>query len=167
MDNLNNLIDFISDLQNNDFGLKEVEIDLTNDEEYNHIVDSINKLKSNDLFMAMMILFGCNNDDLDLLLKKLENHRNKLIKDKHIQELSKSNKKVIDLSEEKDDNHPFVRPSQNIDVNMGLQIHKLVQEYVDTMIKPYNPKNGGLTTDQINNAYAGLYEYSCWLYNHK
>lgn len=166
MDNLNNLIDFISDLQNNDFDLKEVEIDLTNDEEYNSIVNSINKLKSNDLFMAMLTLFGGNNDDLDLLLKKLENRRDQIIKDKHIQELSKSNKKVIDLSEEKDDNK-LVRPSQNIDVNMGLQIHKLVQEYIDTMIKPYNPKNGGLTTDQINNAYAGLYEFACWIYNHK
>lgn len=166
MDNLQNLIDFISNLQNNDFDLKEVEIDLTNDEEYNHIVDSINKLKSNGLFIMMMTLFGIDNDDLDLLLKKLENRRNKLIKDKHIQELSKSNKKVIDLSEEKDNNQ-FIRPSQNIDVNMGLQIHKLVQEYIDTMIKPYNPKNGGLTTDQINNAYAGLYEFACWIYNHK
>lgn len=166
MDNLQNLIDFISNLQNNDFDLKEVEIDLTNDEEYNHIVDSINKLKSNGLFIMMMTLFGIDNDDLDLLLKKLENHRNKLIKDKRIQELSKSNKKVIDLSEEKDDNQ-LVRPSQNIDVNIGLQIHKLVQEYIDTMIKPYNPKNGGLTTNQINNAYVGLYEFACWIYNHK
>ena len=57
------------------------------------------------------------------------------------------------------------RPSEKISTELGLQVHKLVQEYIDTMVKPYNPKVGGLTTKQINDAYAGLYEFACWILN--
>lgn len=57
----------------------------------------------------------------------------------------------------------FDRPSKHIDVNIGLQIHKLVQEYIDTMIKPY-AKNI-MNEKSINDAYAGLYEFACWIYN--
>ena len=55
------------------------------------------------------------------------------------------------------------RPSNHIPTNVGLQIHKLVQEYIDTMIKPY--AKGILDNKSINDAYAGLYEYSCWIFN--
>ena len=57
------------------------------------------------------------------------------------------------------------RPSANLPVNTGLQIHKLVQEYVDTIIKPY--AKGIMNDKQINDAYAGLYEFAAWIYNHK
>ena len=64
---------------------------------------------------------------------------------------------------EEDENPKFVRPSQNLSVQQKLQLHKIVQEYVDTMIKPYN--DGHLTNDQINDAYAGLYEFAAWVMN--
>ena len=59
--------------------------------------------------------------------------------------------------------HEINRPSKNIEVNIGLQIHKLVQEYIDTMIKPY--AKGIMNDESINDAYAGLYEFACWIYN--
>ena len=40
---------------------------------------------------------------------------------------------------------------------------ELHQKYVDTMVKPYN--NGLLTNQQINDAYAGLYEFAAWVMN--
>ena len=64
---------------------------------------------------------------------------------------------------EEDENPKFVRPSQNLSVQQKLQLHKIVQEYVDTMIKPYN--DGHLTNGQINDAYAGLYEFAAWIMN--
>lgn len=63
----------------------------------------------------------------------------------------------------KEEPKEFDRPSKHIDVNIGLQIHKLVQEYIDTMIKPY-AKNI-MSDKSINDAYAGLYEFACWIYN--
>lgn len=64
---------------------------------------------------------------------------------------------------EEDENPKFVRPSQNLSVQQKLQLHKIVQEYVDTMIKPFN--DGHLTNGQINDAYAGLYEFAAWIMN--
>lgn len=64
---------------------------------------------------------------------------------------------------EEDENPKFVRPSQKLSIQQKLQLHKIVQEYVDTMIKPFN--DGHLTNDQINDAYAGLYEFAAWVMN--
>lgn len=74
-------------------------------------------------------------------------------------------RKVVDHTEleEKDDRKTFNRPSENLNVDQKLQLHKLVQEYVDTMIKPFN--NGQLKDSQINDAYAGLFEFAAWVLN--
>lgn len=162
---------------NNEFDniLNVKKIDLTNDKEYNDIVKKIKDLKSsnNGIFKLLSSLFGIDEEVYDSLLEILDKRRNELLEEKeniqNTKEEIKTNdypttKMVIDKSEEpkKEEIH---RPSQDISVEAGLQIHKLVQEYIDTMIKPYNPKVGGLTIEQINNSYAALYEYSCWLFN--
>lgn len=54
------------------------------------------------------------------------------------------------------------RPSEKLSTEIGLQIHKLVTEYVDTMIKPYVNKE--MSKEVINDAYAGLYEFAAWIY---
>ena len=77
-------------------------------------------------------------------------------------------RKEIDHSEEpehKEDvkDQVFNRPSELLSIPQKLQLHKIVQEYVDTVIKPFN--NGVLTNDQINDAYAGLYEFGAWILN--
>ena len=149
--------------------------DLTNDKDYNNIVKKIKDLKSsnNGTFKLLSSLFGIDDEVYDNLLEILEKRRNELLEEKediqNTKEEIKTNdypttKKVMDKSEEpkKEEIH---RPSQDISVEAGLQIHKLVQEYIDTMIKPYNPKVGGLTIEQINNSYAALYEFACWVYN--
>jgi hypothetical protein len=56
-----------------------------------------------------------------------------------------------------------VRPSELLDYDHKLQLHKITQQYIDEMIKPYN--NGKLTDEQINDAYAGLYEFAAWIMN--
>ena len=69
-------------------------------------------------------------------------------------------------TDEGSDEEPIKRPSEQIDnVDAKLQIHRLVAEYSDTYIKPYisNDEKG---KKLINDAYAGLYEFACWIYMH-
>ena len=75
------------------------------------------------------------------------------------------NREVEDHTEEHDEEpkKEFKKPSELLTIQKKLQLHKIVQEYVDTMIKPFN--NGILTNEQINDAYAGLYEFAAWIMN--
>lgn len=75
----------------------------------------------------------------------------------------KMQRQEIDHSEEEREEKKFKKPSEDLTISQKLQLHKIVQEYVDTMIKPYN--NGSLTNQQINDAYAGLYEFAAWVMN--
>ncbi len=79
------------------------------------------------------------------------------------QAIKQMDRKEEDHSDEpeEDENLKFVRPSQKLSIQQKLQLHKIVQEYVDTMIKPFN--DGHLTNNQINDAYAGLYEFAAWI----
>lgn len=119
------------------------ELDLTKKEDVQKFHELVNELKDN-LFVSTLVtsLIGENNGFFDKLNE---------FADKYYQEAHKDDQPQID------------RPSNHIPTNVGLQIHKLVQEYVDTMIKPY--AKGILDNKSINDAYAGLYEYSCWIFN--
>lgn len=75
----------------------------------------------------------------------------------------KMQRQEIDHSEEEEEEKKFKKPSEDLTISQKLQLHKIVQEYVDIMIKPYN--NGLLTNQQINDAYAGLYEFAAWIMN--
>jgi len=138
-------------------------LDLSKEEDYKKIMDIIKYLKDNPSFGLLGGLFGIDNDYLSELSDYVKKEHEKLV-----HENNKNNKcpyiqkKIEDKSVVNDSP---IRPSLNIDTQVGLQIHKLVQEYVDTMIKPYNPNPGGLTTKQINDVYAGLYEFAAWIYN--
>ena len=173
---INNFLSILNDLSNIKFDDeifdnvdKLDELDLSNEDDYQTLVNTINELKSNSLFN----LFGLLTDkDYDKLLEIFKNEHDKLVKEKHQNQrncIPSVQKKVIDKSEEtklpvktQKQEEPE-RPSIKIGTQTGLQIHKIVQEYVDTMIRPYN--HGALTNEQINDAYAGLYEFACWLYN--
>ena len=98
--------------------------------------------------------------------------QNKKKEQKKLDEAQKMIKQAVKQMERKEEDHTeepedetskFIRPSQNLSVQQKLQLHKIVQEYIDTMIKPFN--NGHLTNDQINDAYAGLYEFAAWIMN--
>lgn len=185
-----NFIELLDQLVNMDDQTTVKKIDLTKKEDCEYLVNTINELKENPLFSVLGSLFGLDNENLDEILEKIESIQKELVKKEINEDLDKISEKiesiqkgsvkkekveekkpiqkiVIDKSIEEKPKKSIDRPSQKIDVNMGLQIHKLVQEYVDTMIKPYNPKIGGLTSEAINDAYAGLYEFACWIYNHK
>ena len=117
--------------------------DLTTDEGLKGYNEQLDKLQNSDL--NILKLFGIDGDDI-------------------IKKLRKVGQAIHDNKEEQKEEKPkFTRPSDFLDVNKKLQIHKIVQEYVDTMVKPFN--NDRLTQQQINDAYAGLFEFACWVMN--
>ena len=123
-------------------------LDLTKKEDVEKFHEKINELRENAEFLTLAQIFGYDlTDELNELDKFADNTFQKA-KEKRKQEEKK-----------------IERPSTKLTTEQGLQIHKLVQEYVDTMVRPFN--NGVLSNDQINDAYAGLYEFAAWILNKK
>ncbi len=123
-------------------------LDLTKKEDVEKFHEKINELRENEAFLALTQIFGYDlTDELDELDKFADNTFQKA------EEKRKQEEKKIE------------RPSTKLTTEQGLQIHKLVQEYVDTMVRPFN--NGVLSNAQINDAYAGLYEFAAWILNKK
>ena len=123
-------------------------LDLTKKEDVEKFHEKINELRENEAFLTLTQIFGYDlADELDELDKFADNTFQKA------EEKRKQEEKKIE------------RPSTKLTTEQGLQIHKLVQEYVDTMVRPFN--NGVLSNAQINDAYAGLYEFAAWILNKK
>lgn len=153
--------------------------DLTTEEGYEGFKKAIADLRKTD--PSIFNLFGIDiNEWLDNVeelgknlreakkdIKEIKNKRKDLIKEG----LKQMERKEVDHSEEDDDEdkkedineQEFKRPSELLSIEQKLQLHKLVQEYVDTTIRPFN--KGILSNDQINDAYAGLYEFGAWILN--
>lgn len=77
-----------------------------------------------------------------------------------------SSSRVIEIEDDFDepvvDEH--ILPSEKLDdVDKKLEIHKIVQTYVDSEIRPYVEDN--MTQEQISDAYSALYEFACWIMN--
>ena len=127
---------------------EDEKLDLTKKEDVEKFHEKINELRENEAFLTLTQIFGYDlTDELDELDKFADNTFQKA------EEKRKQEEKKIE------------RPSTKLTTEQGLQIHKLVQEYVDTMVRPFN--NGVLSNDQINDAYAGLYEFAAWILNKK
>ena len=127
---------------------EDEKLDLTKKEDVEKFHEKINELRENEAFLALAQIFGYDlTDELDELDKFADNTFQKA------EEKRKQEEKKIE------------RPSTKLTTEQGLQIHKLVQEYVDTMVRPFN--NGVLSNAQINDAYAGLYEFAAWILNKK
>ena len=123
-------------------------LDLTKKEDVEKFHEKINELRENAAFLTLAQIFGYDlTDELNELDKFADNTFQKA------EEKRKQEEKKIE------------RPSTKLTTEQGLQIHKLVQEYVDTMVRPFN--NGVLSNAQINDAYAGLYEFAAWIINKK
>lgn len=148
---------------------EEVKVcDLSTDEGLKEFNEQLDQLENN--YLDDLSTFGINGKDW------IDNMRD-LGKKIHAQHKAENAKKfVIDKDavkqavnqmkeEEKVSNfkNEFKKPSELLSIDQKLKLHKIVQEYVDTMIKPFN--NGALSNQQINDAYAGLYEFAAWVMN--
>ena len=165
---INDLIKAFGLLQNDD---NSQTFDLTTKEGYKGFKNAIKELRESD--SSVFNIFGIDIDEwLDNVEELGESLHNVNKDNKDRKEIVKDAVKqmehtVIDHSdevcEEPETTEEFKRPSELLTINQKLQLHKLVQEYVDTTIKPFN--KGVLTNDQINDAYAGLYEFGAWILN--
>jgi hypothetical protein len=143
--------------------------DLNTDEGLKGYNKQLDQLETVDLDVLNM--FGINGkewiDSMRKLGQKLHDQNNQK-KDKVATNKEDIIKKTVNMQRKENDHSEvedksFNRPSELLTVDKKLKLHKLVQEYVNTMIKPYN--NGILTQEQINDAYAGLYEFAAWIMN--
>lgn len=151
MDILDLLNSPLSDLMNN----KTEKIDLSTTEGYEKYKSLINELESsvkdNWLFSSI------------ITPEIIENFKN-YGKIAHEEAMEKNTEVVTNEPEHEEEK---VFPSSKIEnIDTKMQIHRLTQEYVDTMLKPYMEK-GPNTTNNINNAYTALFEFACWIYSHK
>ncbi len=125
-------------------------LDLTKDEDYakfNKYVDECDKICNNDdsvnnlTRLLFSTIFGF---DLKDIIKDI-----KEAGDEIHNEAIKNEKKVPEL------------PSKSVPMDMQLHLHKIVGEYVDTYIRPY----GKMDKKVVDDVYAGLFEFACWVIN--
>lgn len=138
--------------EDNEFYNKLKSLELKTDKglkEYNDLLDN---LKESDYSGILGNLV----DELKEIGLSIHNKFKDIEKEQKSTEIDRN---LIDHSEEED----FKFPSELLSIDKKLTLHKIVQEYIDTMIKPYN--KGVLTNKQINDAYAGLYEFGAWVLN--
>ena len=129
-------------------------LDLGKDEDYakfNNLVDECKKVCNDDDSTSVLTkqlletLFGFDMNDIIDDIKKAGDD----IHEKAVKEREKEENKVPDL------------PSKDTPFDKQVQLHKIVGEYVDTYIRPY----GKMDTKVVDDVYAGLFEFACWIMN--
>ena len=113
---------------------------------------------------------GLSDEDIDKMLSECNNWKEikELISTVDKETADKIYERLFDEGEddyaEETNSLGFVRPSDELkDYNVKLEIHKATQEYVDNYIKAVAPDT--MTQQNINDVYAGLFEFCCYLYN--
>lgn len=134
---------------------KDVEkLDLGKDEDYakfNNLVDECKKVCNDDDSTSVLTkqlfetLFGFDMNDIIDDIKKAGDD----IHEKAVKERKKEENKVPEL------------PSKSTPFDKQAHLHKIVEEYVDTYIRPY----GKMDTKVVDDVYAGLFEFACWIMN--
>ena len=129
--------------------------DLSTDEGFKEYNKRLEELSETNL--DFLKDFGIDVNKFIKEMRELGNHIYESNKEDETPAQQQLDRKTVDHT----DNENFERPSDKLSVDQKLQLHKITQEYVDTMIKPYS--NGQLNNAQINDAYAGLFEFAAWI----
>lgn len=130
--NNNNLFNFLSKLSEEIVQTNDYQqLDFTKKEDVDKLDNAINSLKENKFFVS---IFG---DDLFNGLQE----------------------KVHSIYEESKTNIPK-RPSSNVSEKIKNNIYKLANEYVKTLISPYENMN----KEQYDKIVDSLFEFACWMY---
>jgi len=126
-------------------------LDLSKAEDVKKFHEAVNELRQHPLMNSLFNLFS--EEDI---FGQLDDIADEAYSKYH------ENDECEPKKEDKEKEIKIERPSEKLTTEQGLQIHKLVQEYIDTMIKPYAPN---MDTKIVNDAYAGLYEFAAWILN--
>lgn len=163
LDNLDNLA--LKSLNNN-----VEELDILDDEDYAKFTDMMYKLKQPKTGVSLIdSLINYLNKNIDTLLDNAKQYRiQHLVDNKKF--LDKEPCKDVDTEavrdeEIKDEQPDFLAlPSTTVKVNDKLKIHNLVNEFVNKYLKETTLASS-LKDKDINDIYAYIFEYSCWLRN--
>ena len=145
--------------ENNDVKNTDVaKLDLSKDEDYakfNEYVDECKKICDSDDSISNLTklmfeqFFGFDmNDVIDDIKKAGDEIHEQTVKERAKDEMNKETN-VPDL------------PSNSTPLDRQIHLHKIVGEYVDTYIRPY----GKMDTKVVDDVYAGLFEFACWIMN--
>lgn len=136
---MKNYFSFWEDLAEDLINQNTNKLDFTKKEDVEKLHDTIDELKSYDLFSTF---FG---DEYTKFLDSLQDYADKTYEESH--------KDVV-----KEPEKPSSKLKNNV---MKEKLQKLTSEYVDEVIKP----NAKLTDEQIKSVLEGLFEFACWIYN--
>ena len=145
--------------ENNDVKNTDVEkLDLSKDEDYakfNEYVDECKKICDSDDSISNLTklmfeqFFGFDmNDVIDDIKKAGDEIHEQAVKERAKDYMNKYTN-VPDL------------PSNSTPLDRQSHLNKIVGEYVDTYIRPY----GKMDTKVVDDVYAGLFEFACWIMN--
>ena len=136
---MKNYFSFWEDLAEDLINQNTDKLDFTKKEDVEKLHDTVDELKSYDLYSTF---FG---DEYAKFLDLLQDYADKTYEESH-----------------KDDVKEPEKPSSKLknDV-MKEKLQKLTSEYVDEVIKP----NAKLTDEQLKSVLEGLFEFACWIYN--
>jgi len=95
--------------------------------------DIVKSLKNDSFVNSFLKILGFDNDDIEKIFEGVE------------KELTTDSSKHI-------------LPSSKVDNNKKEYYHKLVTEYIDNEIRPWNSDK-----QSVNDDYAKLFEFVCWL----
>lgn len=136
---MKNYFSFWEDLAEELINQNTDKLDFTKKEDVEKLHDTIDELKSYDLFSTF---FG---NEYTKFLDSLQDYADKTYEESHKDELKEPEKPSSKLKN---------------DV-MKEKLQKLTSEYVDEVIKP----NAKLTDEQLKSVLEGLFEFACWIYN--
>lgn len=136
---MKNYFSFWEDLAEDLINQNTDKLDFTKKEDVEKLHDTIDELKSYDLFSTF---FGA---EYAKFLDSLQDYADKTYEESH-----------------KDDVKEPEKPSSKLknDV-MKEKLQKLTSEYIDEVIKP----NAKLTDEQLKSVLECLFEFACWIYN--
>jgi len=180
---LENIFDLLQNLNYNNIET----LDLTKEEDnkkFKEAIQLVRDYKKEAENNSLMALFSNLIDDD--ILDAAEEHADKVLKEAKeeevdLEEVEEENpcsvceKEYCDYcpyfgdyeKAEVEEEQKLVRPSELLNnTDAKLQIHRLVNEYCDEYVNPY-VSNDAKGKEIANNAYAGLFEFACWIFNKK
>ena len=150
--------DSFSSMYDDENEVEDMKYDFTKKEDVDEFCKVCDDLK-NSVFVKdlLNVLYG--SDDYLDYLKELVNK-----KYEESRKNAKPGPKPTPQPEKTSETKAFTY-QEGLSIESKLQIHKLVQEYLDKVIKPQ--VNNQVSNDALNDAYVAFYDYSCWLMAHK
>lgn len=152
------LLNILKNFVNDDIDTDIETLDLTNDNDYgkfkDYVADVRKMIDEEEHLSSFFKIFGFY--DINGVLDEIEALGEMIHKNAEKEETETTNgDEVVEVPELPE------LPSKSTPMETQAKMHKIVAEYVDTYIRPY----GNMDTNVVDDVYAGLFEFACWVMN--